>query len=252
MRLCSSCSTFNVALLVMQRWTSKATLGDAMLSTLQRLPRVKWVVTTLGRRGSVLVERQSPTKDAEEVVLEEKLNALLTDVADDASYGGRQGGDANDGPADCTCPSGVSIRLVSHTAAYCGWSVQPCPVVTGLCIVRLEGHCRGACLQHPSRTRRVQTSVTCLPGIALRSVSGCRAGNVISPSQAFRLQQQEKSGPPDQAHEQAADMVAAPAADQTSSSHAPSFADAAVVARLTVASAAHVPQVCLPSVVPIV
>ena len=35
-------------------------MGDAMLSTFHRLPAAKWMITTLGARGSVLLERADP------------------------------------------------------------------------------------------------------------------------------------------------------------------------------------------------
>ena len=35
-------------------------LGDALVSTLQRLPSAKWVFTTLGVRGAVLLQRAPP------------------------------------------------------------------------------------------------------------------------------------------------------------------------------------------------
>jgi sugar/nucleoside kinase (ribokinase family) len=38
-------------------WTGEETQGDAMLMALMRLPRARWLVTTMGKRGSVLVER---------------------------------------------------------------------------------------------------------------------------------------------------------------------------------------------------
>ena len=34
-------------------------MGAAMLSVLRRLPRTQWLLTTLGTRGSILLERQA-------------------------------------------------------------------------------------------------------------------------------------------------------------------------------------------------
>ena len=35
-------------------------LGDALVSTLHRLPSAEWVFTTLGLRGAVLLQRAAP------------------------------------------------------------------------------------------------------------------------------------------------------------------------------------------------
>ena len=40
-----------------QAWTGEAELGDAVAALLQRLPRARWVATTLGAAGSLLVQR---------------------------------------------------------------------------------------------------------------------------------------------------------------------------------------------------
>ncbi|KAG2424569.1 hypothetical protein HXX76_014449 [Chlamydomonas incerta] len=40
-----------------QDWTGEANLADAVLATAERLPAARWVITTLGSRGSVLLER---------------------------------------------------------------------------------------------------------------------------------------------------------------------------------------------------
>ena len=53
-------------MLAVQLWTGKATLGDAMLSTLQQLPRRKWMITTLGKRGSVLINHQQQVSDQDQ------------------------------------------------------------------------------------------------------------------------------------------------------------------------------------------
>ena len=70
---------------VLQEWTGEACLGDAILSTFYQLPGAKWMVTTLGARGSVLLERPDPTTappgaggaPAKVAVLEELLQAAL-------------------------------------------------------------------------------------------------------------------------------------------------------------------------------
>ncbi|GAB4822038.1 hypothetical protein N2152v2_009084 [Parachlorella kessleri] len=66
-----------------QEWTGEACLGDAILSTFYQLPRAKWMVTTLGARGSVLLERPSSTAPdgvgtpAKVATLEELMHASL-------------------------------------------------------------------------------------------------------------------------------------------------------------------------------
>lgn len=44
-------------LVMVQAWTGEESLGDALVGTLQRLPKASWVFTTLGARGAVLVQR---------------------------------------------------------------------------------------------------------------------------------------------------------------------------------------------------
>ena len=66
----------------MQLWTEEATLGDAMLTCLGRLPHVQWMITTLGKRGSALVQRSPAAPDASSAVLDEKLNEMLHHVSE--------------------------------------------------------------------------------------------------------------------------------------------------------------------------
>lgn len=44
-----------------QDYTGEAALGDALLATSLRLPAARFVITTLGKRGSVMLERPSPS-----------------------------------------------------------------------------------------------------------------------------------------------------------------------------------------------
>lgn len=84
-------------------------LGDALLTTLQRLPNVKWMATTLGKRGSVLIER-STARPAEERVLDEVLSSMLQQVSDGASTSRRDSGSNGSSECGCVSPSGVAIR----------------------------------------------------------------------------------------------------------------------------------------------
>lgn len=87
-----------------------------MLGLLEQLPRVQWVITTLGKKGSVLVERSS-SKDAEgDAVLEDALNSMLTEAAssNSSSNGGSDGASQNgyeqDSQAACTSKTQAEIR----------------------------------------------------------------------------------------------------------------------------------------------
>ena len=86
----------------MQLWTEEATLGDAMLTCLGRLPRVQWMITTLGKRGSALVHRSHAAPDASSAVLDEKLNEMLQHVAEQQPSSGDFEG--------CTTSDGLQIR----------------------------------------------------------------------------------------------------------------------------------------------
>ena len=105
-------------MLAVQLWTGKATLGDAMLSTLQQLPRLKWMITTLGKPGSVLINRHDPQQHSEEAVLENKLNSMLSSLDSSSSSSSslasssRQDEAAKASAADCISKSNVYIRLV--------------------------------------------------------------------------------------------------------------------------------------------
>lgn len=65
----------------LQQWTGEATLGDALHTTLSRLPNIKWLVTTLGKRGSVLLEHHPSQQSTDEAVLEDLLNSMLEEVS---------------------------------------------------------------------------------------------------------------------------------------------------------------------------
>ena len=64
----------------LQEWTGEDKLGDALYTMLQRLPKVKWMVTTLGKRGSILLERKHDQQDAPEAVLDDVVQDLLQEV----------------------------------------------------------------------------------------------------------------------------------------------------------------------------
>lgn len=45
------------------QWTGENSTGTAVMSMLERLPRVQWIVTTMGKTGSVLLERMKEFQD---------------------------------------------------------------------------------------------------------------------------------------------------------------------------------------------
>lgn len=108
----------------MQSFTGQGTLGDAMLGLLEQLPRVQWVITTLGKKGSVLVERAS-FKDAEgEAVLEDVLNSMLTEAASsnsNSSSNGGSGGASQNGHEQVS-----QAACISKTQAEIRW--EDCPI----------------------------------------------------------------------------------------------------------------------------
>lgn len=94
-----------------QAWTGEDCVGDAMVAMLARLPRAKWLLTTCGRDGSILLERPARGVAAPcgAAVLQDALDELGTEL--------RAGVDAAGGQADragCTSTAGATIR---HAAA---------------------------------------------------------------------------------------------------------------------------------------
>ena len=99
-----------------QGWTGEQCLGDALLVTLSRLPHARWLITTLGSRGSVLLERPQPGEEtsavaaaaeagdeaAEPLVLEDLVSRLFDRAAAYADAGGQ-------GVPACVSSSGIAI-----------------------------------------------------------------------------------------------------------------------------------------------
>ena len=78
-----------------------------MASTFARLPRARWVVTTLGARGSVLLERPQHAQQAHQA----QRAALLGDIM--AELHARAEAEAAAGPEPelgCTTGDGVEVR----------------------------------------------------------------------------------------------------------------------------------------------
>jgi len=91
----------------LQQWTGEATLGDALHTALQRLPNVKWMVTTLGKKGSVLLERCSDQPASDEAILHELLDTMLEEVNSSKSSGNSNGSSTSLG---CTANGSTQIK----------------------------------------------------------------------------------------------------------------------------------------------
>ena len=113
-----------------QGWTGEQCLGDALVVTLSRLPHARWVITTLGSRGSVLLERPHPGQEtaaaaaAEPVVLEELVSQLFDQAAATSSAADADA-DGQGMPA-CISSSGVAIHTggTASSAAACSLRLQ--------------------------------------------------------------------------------------------------------------------------------
>lgn len=85
-----------------------------MIGLLDQLPRVQWMITTLGKKGSVLVERASSQDAAGEAVLEDAVNSMLAEAASNSSNGGNDGASHNGhghmSQAACTSKTQAKIR----------------------------------------------------------------------------------------------------------------------------------------------
>ena len=97
--------------LCMQSYTAQSTLGDAMLCLLKQLPRVQWIITTLGKRGSVLVEKTSPQGAEEEAVLEDALNSILTEAARSSSSSNNSSSSSHGGQSQAACISKTQAQI---------------------------------------------------------------------------------------------------------------------------------------------
>lgn len=87
-------------------------MGDAILAAFHRLPEVQWMVTTLGSKGSVLLERVDLAEgsSAEPAVLEDLLEGTFAELsragsAHSAAAAQRNGG----GQPACVSGTGVEI-----------------------------------------------------------------------------------------------------------------------------------------------
>lgn len=101
--------------------TGEAGLADAVLATFERLPAARWVITTLGTRGAMLLERERRDQgqgQQEASTLEAIIERLQQQLA--AAAGGEGNGDG----VSCVSSSGVRISAgrVASTPAAVGLS----------------------------------------------------------------------------------------------------------------------------------
>lgn len=113
-----------------QQWTGETALGDALHTTLSRLPRVKFMITTLGKRGSVLIARtdsqavnqevaqEAAQEASQEAVLEDLLHSMLDEVGSSNRAGDGNGIGDGDGSSllGCTARNGTRVKAGRVTA----------------------------------------------------------------------------------------------------------------------------------------
>jgi sugar/nucleoside kinase (ribokinase family) len=97
-------------------WTGEECLGNAIIKTFARLPKVKWMITTLGKKGSILLERtRTGTGDTivnnivnnkEGVVAEDVFEKLFEEAEDKK---GREEKEKETTLRGCTSANGVEI-----------------------------------------------------------------------------------------------------------------------------------------------
>jgi hypothetical protein len=93
-----------------QAWTGEQSLGDALLSTFQRLPHIKWLITTLGAQGAVFLQR--PEVAAQSAAMPAaRLDDLLESLGSRLKVSEEPGDSSS--PA-CTAANGEQIRC-SHS-----------------------------------------------------------------------------------------------------------------------------------------
>ena len=99
-------------------WTGEESVGNAIAVTFARLPNVKWMITTLGKKGSVLLERKNTEDDENPVesVIAEDLIQRLFFQAEEGCEGVSQGDELA-----CTSANGIEIftgAIVSASSFY--------------------------------------------------------------------------------------------------------------------------------------
>ncbi|KAI3435937.1 hypothetical protein D9Q98_001995 [Chlorella vulgaris] len=90
-----------------QEWTGEELLGDALVATFGRLPHIRWLITTLGSRGSVLLERGGDEESAGAAVLDDLLPLLTREAGAAAAAAAIPG--APQPPPACVSANGTAI-----------------------------------------------------------------------------------------------------------------------------------------------
>lgn len=92
-------------------WTGHQEVGDAVVEMLSRLPRARWLITTLGKRGSVLLERAEPHSGA--APQEVEANYLIERLFNRAEEGQKEAG-----PGEVACVSGTGVEVRQGSLAH--------------------------------------------------------------------------------------------------------------------------------------
>jgi len=92
-------------MLHVQAWTGEESVGDSVLSAFQRLPHVKWMVTTLGSKGSVFLERADASASCNSFPTA-KIDDVLNHLSEQIK---RSTGTSSDDAPACTAANGVEI-----------------------------------------------------------------------------------------------------------------------------------------------
>jgi hypothetical protein len=110
---------FTAGAAVRQAWTGEAELGDAVAALLQRLPRARWVATTLGVSGSLLVRRAAAPAAPEAAPGAEPLGAVMGRLREQLAVA-RPGGGApavvGAGGVEVGCAPPVCARVLESHA----------------------------------------------------------------------------------------------------------------------------------------
>ncbi|GLI60496.1 hypothetical protein VaNZ11_002658, partial [Volvox africanus] len=95
-----------------QDWTGEGGLADAILATAERLPAARWLITTMGTRGAVLLERTPPAGTDPRTLPEQTLEDILTVELGpqiEIVRSGAMAAAASSLPPACVSASGVRI-----------------------------------------------------------------------------------------------------------------------------------------------
>lgn len=87
---------------------------DAVLETARRLPNARFVITTLGKRGSVMLVRHVAASTAESVPVM-SLSQVASELDAELEAGGGQGAGEE---VDCVSRTGVGIRWARENECW--------------------------------------------------------------------------------------------------------------------------------------